>query len=75
MAGHNCYTRTEDGYHPLNFNETLIKETDEEIGLGLRMFDTLDEFINASYSLDGTIGFIFEQFHSIDELNNEWVGM
>lgn len=72
VAGHNCYMDDK----PMNFNETLIKETEEEIGLKLEMISSKEEFLTAANSLESnTIGFIFEEFHYKTDRNNEWVGL
>ncbi len=74
VAGHNCYEKKNGQYKPLLFEENLIKEADEEIGLDVKMFYPLSKFLEASKKLNGTIGYIFEQFHYTDSINNEWVG-
>ena len=74
VAGHNCYFKENDIYKPLLFDENLIKEADEEIGLNLEMYDDLNIFLQKSKNFKGTIGFVFEEFLFEDEINNEWVG-
>ena len=74
VAGHNCYEKKNGQYEPLLFEENLVKETDEEIGLKLQMFYSLNAFLKASKELKGTMGYIFEKFHYINSINNEWVG-
>lgn len=74
VAGHNCYVKEGGNYRPLLFEENLIKETDEEIGLDLKMSFSLKDFLEASKNLNRTIGFIFEQFLFQNSKNNEWVG-
>jgi len=74
VAGHNCYIEKEGKKIPLLFDENLVKETDEEIGLDVKMHSSLNEFLEASKNLKGTIGYIFEEFHYKDSRNSEWVG-
>ncbi|MCH7568218.1 MAG: NUDIX domain-containing protein [Nanoarchaeota archaeon] len=74
VAGHNCYEKKNGEYKPLSFEENLIKETDEEIGLDVKVFYSLNEFLEASKELNGTIGYICERFHYRTSINNEWVG-
>lgn len=74
VAGHNCYDKINGEYTPLMFEENLVKETDEEIGLTLEMFNSLNEFLEQSKGFDGTIGYIFERFLHKDNRNNEFVG-
>ena len=63
-------------YRPMDFKETLIKEADEEIGLQIKVVDSLKEFVKyyKSSSL-GPIAFVFEKFHYKTEHNNEFVGL
>jgi len=76
VAGHNNYIKENKSYQPLDFNETLIKESEEEIGLKLKMVDSLKEFFKAKDRLSNeAIGFIFEKFHYKTSRNNEWVGL
>lgn len=74
VAGHNCYFKENGVFRPLLFGENLVKETDEEIGLTLKMYNDLDEFLRESKDFMGTIGFIFEEFLFENEINSEWVG-
>jgi isopentenyldiphosphate isomerase len=74
VAGHNCYFKEDGIYRPLLFGENLAKETDEEIGLKVKMCEDADEFMEKAKNLDGTIGFIFEEFLFENEINSEWVG-
>lgn len=74
VAGHNCYIKENGEYKPLSFEENLIKETDEEIGLNLKMVYSLKEFLEALKELKGNIGYIFEKFQCKNSINNEWVG-
>ncbi|HLC71117.1 MAG TPA: NUDIX domain-containing protein, partial [Candidatus Nanoarchaeia archaeon] len=63
-------------YRPMDFKETLIKEADEEIGVHIRVIDSLKDFVkdHKSFSLD-PLAFIFEQFHYKTKHNNEFVGL
>jgi len=74
VAGHNCYEKKKEKYEPLLFEENLVKETDEEIGLELKMFHSLNKFLEESKNLKNTIGYIFEKFHFTNSINSEWVG-
>jgi len=75
-AGHNCYIKDKDGYRPMGFKETLIKEVNEEIGLEIKVVDTVEEFVKLSKTkLNKPIAFIFEKFHYKTERNNEFVGL
>lgn len=75
-AGHNCYIKDKNGYRPLDFKETLIKEIDEEIGLDINVTDSVEEFVKLSRKkLDQPIAIIFERFHYKTERNNEFVGL
>jgi isopentenyldiphosphate isomerase len=71
VAGHNCYQNNK----PMNFNETLIKETEEEIGLELEMFSKKEFLLKIKNLEKGSVGFIFEKFHYKTTKNNEWVGL
>lgn len=66
--------QTKNGYRPIDFEENLAKEANEEVGLDVKTFDSLDDFLIASLSSHKTIGYIFERFHHSDGVNNEWVG-
>ena len=75
-AGHNCYVKDKDGYRPMDFKETLIKEVDEEIGLDIDVIDSVDEFVKLSKTkIKKPIAIIFEKFHYKTERNNEFVGL
>ena len=74
VAGHNCYKKEGNSWKPILFEENLVKETDEEIGLKLVVAKSLNEFLESSKKLNGSIRFIFEQFLCQNSLNNEWVG-
>ncbi|PIN89604.1 hypothetical protein COU60_03265 [Candidatus Pacearchaeota archaeon CG10_big_fil_rev_8_21_14_0_10_34_76] len=74
VAGHNPYEKREGEYEPLLFEENLAKEADEEIGLEVKNFYSLNEFLDAAKNLSGSIGYICERFHYQDLINNEWVG-
>ncbi|MFH1276392.1 MAG: hypothetical protein ABIH82_04740 [Candidatus Woesearchaeota archaeon] len=76
VAGHNCYVKKDDKLVPMNFKETLIKETEEEIGLNIEVIDSKEEFLRLAKSeLKKPIAFIFENFHYKTERNNEYVGL
>src|SRR3989344_5187351 len=45
VGGHNCYAKYNGVYRPMDFKETLIKEADEEIGLQIKVVDSLKEFV------------------------------
>ena len=77
VGGHNCYAKYDGVYRPMNFKETLIKEADEEIGLHIRMLDSLKDFVKCheKFALSEPIAFIFEKFHYKTEHNNEFVGL
>ena len=76
VAGHNCYMQEKQNYRLLDFEENLIKETNEEIGLKLKMFKTRNEFLKASKKINKTaIGFIFDKFNYKTKDNNEWIGL
>jgi isopentenyldiphosphate isomerase len=76
VAGHNCYIKKNGFYVPLDFDENLIKECDEEIGLTLKMYKIRPDFIQAfKKQKTEAMGFIFDKFHYKTELNNEWVGL
>jgi len=74
VAGHNCYFKKDNTYKPLLFEENLIKEADEEIGINLKISKDLNEFLEVSKNLNETVGFIFEEFLFENEMNSEWVG-
>lgn len=76
VGGHNCYIKDKDGYKPMNFKETLIKETDEEIGLNVTVIDSVQEFVKFSkLPLPKPLAFIFKKFHYKTEHNNEFIGL
>lgn len=75
-AGHNCYIKDKDGYRPMDFKETLIKEVDEEIGFDIDVIDSIDKFVKLSKTkIKKPIAIIFEKFHCKTERNNEFVGL
>ncbi len=75
-AGHNCYIKDKNGYKPMDFKETLIKEVDEEIGLKIKVIDSIDEFVKLSKTrIKMPIAIIIEKFHYKTERNNEFVGL
>ncbi|MFC1682203.1 NUDIX domain-containing protein [Nanoarchaeota archaeon] len=74
VAGHNYYKKEGNIFRPVLFEENLVKETDEEIGLKLEPFTKLKDFLGVARNLTGTIGFIFETFLYQNEINSEWVG-
>jgi len=74
VAGHNRYIEENWFFRPLYFNENLIKEAKEEIGINLEMFDDEEIFKEkVSKKIDKSIGFIFDKFHYKTDINNEWV--
>ncbi len=76
VAGHNCYIKENGFFRPLDFDENLIKEVKEEIGIDIEMFQSKDEFLKAiKENSEESFGFIFEKFHYKTETNNEWVGL
>lgn len=75
-AGHNCYIKDKNGYRPMDFKETLIKEVDEEIGLKVKVVDSVQEFVKFSKTkIKEPTAFIFEKFHYKTAKNNEFVGL
>lgn len=75
-ARHNCYVKDKNSYKFLDFEENLVKETNEEIGLKLKMFKSRKQFLNNAKKMNkNAIGFIFEKFHYKTNDNNEWVGL
>jgi len=76
VAGHNNYVKEKGMYRPLSFDENLMVEAEEEIGLKLKMFQSVKEFIEAKNKLSKeAIGLIFDKFHYKTPTNNEWVGL
>ncbi len=75
VAGHNFYEKQGEEYVPLDFNENLKKEAMEEIGINLKMFDDIGDFVNATQNSDDAVGIIFDQFHYKTDMNNEWAGL
>lgn len=76
VAGHNCYVKKKDDWNYLNFEDNLIKEAEEEIGLKVKMYKNKNEFLKQSKNLKNkTIGFIIEKFHYEIKPNNEYVGL
>ncbi|MEA2065042.1 MAG: hypothetical protein U9O66_01955 [Patescibacteria group bacterium] len=74
-AGHNCYIKENGLFRPLDFDENLAKETEEEIGMKVKMCKSKKEFIKLKNKLIKPIGFIFDKFHYKTFTNNEWVGL
>lgn len=75
-AGHNQYIKYRNSYRYLNFEENLIKEAKEEIGIKLIMSKTLKDFLQkAKKENKQSLGFIFDQFHYKTKINNEYVGL
>lgn len=76
IAGHNCYLKENGFFRPLGFNENLIKEAKEEVGLNIYMCKSKDEFLQMIKNKSNqSLGFIFEKFHYKTKTNNEWVGL
>ncbi len=76
VAGHNCYIKENDSYRPIGFDENLIKEAKEEIGIDLKMHNTREDFLNEiKNNIKQPLGFIFKKFHYLTDINNEWVGL
>lgn len=76
VAGHNCYYKKNKIFKPLDFDENLIKEAKEEIGVDVKINKTKKEFLkNIKNKLDFPQAFIFENFHYKSKTDNEWVGM
>ena len=76
VAGHNCYHKKDGIFEPLSFNENLIKEAKEEIGINIEIPASKKEFFeNVKSEFDQPQAFIFEEFHSMGITDNEWVGM
>lgn len=74
VAGHNCYVKENNIYKPLLFDENLVKEADEEIGINLKMYNNLNDFLEKAKNFNGSIGYIFEEFLFENERSSEWVG-
>ncbi len=76
IAGHNCYVQERGSYRPMGFQETLVKEADEEIGLSVKIIDSLRKFVKLSQQpLPSPTAFFFEKFHYKTSRNNEFVGL
>lgn len=76
VAGHNCYVRRGNTFDFLDFEDNLAKESEEEIGIKIKMFESLGEFKIAARNLgDQSIAHIFETFHYQTSHDNEWVGL
>lgn len=76
VAGHNYYAMDKKGFRPIDFDENLVKEAQEEIGITVKMFPSREEFVKASKRMGAdAIGHIFERFHYAVPENNEWVGL
>lgn len=60
----------------MSFAETLVKEGDEEIGVKIKVVDSVKEFRKLSKTkFKKVTAVIFEQFHYLTERNNEFVGL
>jgi isopentenyldiphosphate isomerase len=75
VAGHNCYIKENGDFRPLDFDENLIKEAKEEIGIDIEMFGFKNEFLESINLTDESVGFIFDRFHYKTQTDNEWVGL
>lgn len=77
VAGHNCYVKEEGAWRFMDFDETLVKEAEEEIGLTISICNTTEkEFIASLKTLkDEAVAYVFEKFHYLVKPNNEWVGL
>ena len=76
VAGHNCYVKERNTFKALNFNENLIKEAKEEIGITIEMAATKAKFLSIIRTKPNqSVGYIFKKFHYQTTENNEWVGL
>ncbi len=76
VAGHNCYVKENGIYRPMGFDETLVKEAKEEIGIRLEMCKSKQEFIQKiKLKPKQALGFIFDRFYHETQINKEWVGL
>lgn len=76
VAGHNPYVKYKNDYKYLDFEENLIKEAKEEIGIKLKITKNLKEFIKSVKKVDKVVlGYIFDRFHYKTKINNEYVGL
>ncbi len=76
VAGHNCYFKENGFFRPLDFEENLVKEAKEEIGIDIEMYKSKDDFLKVIKNKPNQpSGFIFEKFYYKTETNNEWVGL
>jgi len=76
VAGHNCYVAKNRSYTYLDFDENLVKEAAEEIGIRLTMCDSQKDFVRkVKNNSKEALGFIFEKFHYKTPTDNEWVGI
>ncbi len=76
VAGHNYYFNDNGVLRPLDFDENLIEEAKEEIGIDIKISKSKDEFLrNINNNVNYPIGFIFEKFLYKTEVDNEWVGL
>jgi len=76
IAGHNSYFKENGLFRPLGFDENLIKEAQEEIGINVNMCKTKNEFLKIiKNTLGQSLGFIFEKFHYKTKIDNEWIGL
>jgi isopentenyldiphosphate isomerase len=74
VAGHNCYVKDEDGYRYLDFEDNLIKESDEEIGIELTICKGPEELVENSRNGKAT-AMIIEKFNYKTDFNNEYVSL
>ncbi len=76
VAGHNCYVDDRNGYRPMGFKETLVKEANEEIGLEVEVVNSISGFVKRlERPLRMPMAVIFETFHYATERFNEFVGL
>ncbi|MFA5954866.1 MAG: NUDIX domain-containing protein [Patescibacteria group bacterium] len=73
VAGYNCYIKDGSAWRYTNFEETLVKEAGEEIGLQLTVFDSLEEFLkNIGHT---NAAYFFDRFLWRTNQDNEYVGL
>lgn len=76
VAGHNQYVKYRGSYRYLDFEENLIKEAEEEIGIKLIMDKTVKNFLRKARGADNQArGLIFDKFHYKTKINNEYAGL
>ena len=76
VAGHNCYFKEKGFFKPLDFDENLAKEAQEEIGIHIEMRKSKNKFVEEIKNKPNqSLGFIFEKFHYKTKTDNEWVGL